>query len=237
MRERADDAFDTTHWTVVLQAGSAPGPEREAALAALCRYYWQPVFVYIRRQGKDEEAARDLTQEFFSRLLEKEWLEGLRREGSRFRAFLLVAVKRFLAVEHHRQTAQKRGRGATALSLDKEQLPVLASQAATPEEAYDRHWALTVINRALSELQHETEAAGRSQLFTELAEYIANEPEPGAYDAAAAVLGMSRSAVAMAVHRLRLRLREKIRHEVAHTLADTRYVEDEMHELMAALRR
>lgn len=237
MRERPDDAFATTQWTLVLQAGQATGPEREAALAALCREYWQPVFIYIRGQGHDEESARDLTQEFFSRLLEKEWLDGLKQEGSRFRAFLLVAVKRFLAVQHHRQNAQKRGHGVPLIPLDQEVLPALAGHDSSPEEAYDRHWALTIINRALAQLQSEAKAAGREQLFAQLAEYISSEPEPGSYEAIANTLGMSRAAVAMAVHRLRLRLREKIRQEVAQTLANPLQVEEEMHVLMAALRR
>ncbi len=235
MRDRPDDPFVTTRWTVVLQAGGS-GPEKDASLATLCRDYWQPVFVYLRRHGQDEESARDLTQEFFARLLDKEWLEGLQREGPKFRAFLLVAVKRFLAVEHHRRTAQKRGGSAAALSLDTTDLPSLAAAEATPEQAFDRHWALTVINRALGNLRAEVEAAGRGRLFAVVAEYISSEPEPGAYDAAAAALGLSRAAVAMAVHRLRLRLREKVRDEVAHTLADARQVDDEMRELMAALR-
>ena len=235
MRERSDDPFMTTRWTVVLQAGGN-GPEKDKSLAALCRDYWQPVFIYIRRHGHDEEGARDLTQEFFARLLEKDWLEGLRREGAKFRAFLLVAVRRFLAVEHHRRTAQKRGGGAALLPLDTADLPPLASQDATPEQAFDRHWALTVINRALDALRAETEASGRGRWFAELAEFISAEPEAGAYDAAAAALGVSRATVAMAVHRLRLRLREKVREEIAHTLADAAQIDAELRELTATLR-
>jgi RNA polymerase sigma-70 factor (ECF subfamily) len=205
-------------------------------LATLCRDYWPAVFIYIRRQGRDEEAARDLTQEFFARLLDKEWLQGVRPEVAKFRAFLLTTVKRFLNGEYLRQTALKRGGSAQPLSLDWENLPPLAAEGLTPEQAFDRQWALAVINRAMTTLREEADAAGRGRLFAEVAEFISNEPEPGAYHRPAAVLGLSRTAVAMAVHRLRLRLRELVRTEVAQTLSDPQRVEAELRELMAALR-
>lgn len=235
MSDRADDPFATTRWTVVLQAGG-PEPGRTGSLEALCRDYWQPVFVYIRMRGHDEDSARDLTQEFFAQLLAKDWLDGLKREGSRFRAFLIVAVKRFLAVSYHRCTARKRGGGAVTLPLDSAALPAIAAREATPEQAFDRHWSLTVINRALESLRQEVESAGRGRLFSEVAEFISSDPEPGAYEAVGSQLGISRSAVAMAVHRLRLRLREKVREEISQTLSDPGQVDDEMRELLAALR-
>ncbi|MCW5556989.1 MAG: sigma-70 family RNA polymerase sigma factor [Verrucomicrobiae bacterium] len=236
MRDRSDDPFVTTRWTTVLQAGGSAGPDKDTALAALCRDYWQPVFIYIRRQGWDEDSARDLTQEFFARLLDKDWLQGVRPEIAKFRAFLLTAVKRFLSGEHDRQVTLKRGGGAAALPLDPEHLPALALGTLTPEQAFDRQWALAVINRAMGALRGEVETAGRGRLFTAVAEFVSCEPEAGAYHQPAAALGMSRAAVAMAVHRLRLRLRELVRAEVAQTLADPRQVEAEMRELMAALR-
>lgn len=236
MRERPDDYFVTTRWSVVLKAGGDPGLEKETALASFCRDYWQPVFIYIRRHGHDEEAARDLTQEFFVRLVDKDWLKDVTPDAAKFRAFLLTAVKRFLAGEYWRRTALKRGGGTAPLSLDKEDLPPMASPELTPEQAFDRQWALAVINRAMDHLRREAESSGRSQLFKELAEFISNEPESGDYSRPATALGLSRTAVAMTVHRMRLRLRELVRAEVAETLDDPRLVESELRELMSALR-
>jgi DNA-directed RNA polymerase specialized sigma24 family protein len=236
MSNRTDNQFMTTRWTVVLAAGGGAGRTREEALTALCQEYWKPVYAYIRWRGEDPEKARDLTQEFFARLLEKDWLAGLEREGAKFRAFLLTAVKRFLAVEHHRETAAKRGGGMTALSLDWATAPEPASREETPEQAFDHRWTLTVIDRAMGRLRVEAETAGKVALFGEVAEFLSGEPQPGAYESAAAALGMTRAAVMMAVHRLRLRFRELVRLEVAETLADPSNVDDEMRELLAVLR-
>lgn len=237
MAEQRADIFNTTRWTLVLAAGGSDAKAKETALAALCTTYWNPIFIYIRRRGYDAEQAKDLTQEFFGRLLEKDWLAGLSREGSKFRAFLLVAVRRFLAVEYEHRTAIKRGGGAPPLALDGKELPEPASQDETPEVAFDRTWALTVIERALERVRAESKASGKDALFAQVAGFLAADPEPGAYDAVAHNLGISRSAVAMAVHRLRLRLREQVRAEVAETLSNHSQIEGEMQELLAALRR
>jgi DNA-directed RNA polymerase specialized sigma24 family protein len=230
------DFFATTRWTMVIAAGGSDAGAREKALADLCKAYWGPIFAYIRRRGYDVEQAKDLTQEFLGRVLEHDWLAGLTREGSKFRAFLLVAVKRFLAVEYERQTAQKRGGGAVALSLDSSEVVEPASAEESPERAFDRRWALTVIERAAERLKAEAIASGRGALFARVAGFLSADPEPGSYEAVAFDLGMSRPAVAMAVHRLRLRLREHIRTEIGHTISSPREIEDEMRELMAALR-
>jgi DNA-directed RNA polymerase specialized sigma24 family protein len=230
------DLFATTRWTVVIAAGGSDAAAREKALADLCGAYWKPIFAYIRRRGYDVEHAKDLTQEFLRRVLEHDWLAGLTREGSKFRAFLQVAVRRFLAVEYERQTAQKRGGGAAALSLDSVDMTEPASPDETPERAFDRRWALTVIERAAERLKAEAAASGRATLFARVSGFLSSEPEPGAYEGIAFELGISRPAVAMAVHRLRLRLREHIRAEVGDTTSSPREIEGEMRELMAALR-
>ena len=236
MAEPGSDFFETTQWTLVLAAGGDNPAARKEALATLCAAYWNPVHAYIRRRGHGVEPAKDLTQEFFSRLLENEWLTGLTKEGSRFRAFLLVAVKRFLAVEHERQSAQKRGGGTAPLSLHSGDLAEPPSQGETPERAFDRQWALTVIERAIARLEAEARASGRLDLFSQVSRFLPAEPEPGGYETVAQTLGMSRSAVAMTVHRLRLRLREQVRSEVAQTLSHPSLVEGEMRELVVALR-
>jgi DNA-directed RNA polymerase specialized sigma24 family protein len=230
------DLFATTRWTLVIAASGTDEAAKEKALADLCAAYWRPIFAYIRRRGHGVEQAKDLTQEFLGRVLERDWLAGLTREGSKFRAFLLVAVKRFLAVEYERQSAQKRGGGAIALSLDSADIMEPASPDETPERAYDRRWALTVIDRAAERLRAEASASGRTALFARVAGYLSGDPEPGAYEGAAHELGMSRAAVAMTVHRLRLRLREHIRAEIGDTTSSTREIEGEMRDLMSALR-
>jgi RNA polymerase sigma-70 factor (ECF subfamily) len=236
MSETATDLFATTQWTLVFAAGGADDAAKGKALAALCGAYWGPVYAYIRRRGHGAEQAKDLTQEFFARLLKQEWLAGLTREGSRFRAFLLVAVKRFLAVEHEHRSAQKRGGGVPPLSLDDAALREPVSPLDTPERAFDRQWALTVIDRSVARLREEARASGRDRLFEEVSGFLAVDPEAGAYDRVAASLGISRAAVAMAVHRLRLRLREQIRAEVGQTLSSARQIDAEVRELMVALR-
>lgn len=236
MGDPRPDLFLTTQWSVVIAAGGTDDDAKRRALDALCKAYWDPIFSYVRNRGNSPEHAEDLTQEFFARLLEHDWLAGLTKEGSKFRAFLLVAVKRFLAVEYERSSAAKRGGGVAPLSMDRPGAADPASGDETPEKAFDRKWALTVIDRAVTRLQAEARASGRQELFAQISGFLASDPGPGAYEKVAQALGTSRSAVAMAVHRLRLRLREQIRAEVAETLVDRRNVEEEVRELMAALR-
>lgn len=228
--------FQTTRWTLVLDASSGSDAGRLAALNRLCQAYWPPAFAYIRRRGHDEEAARDLTQGFFEKLLEKDWLADAEPDRGKFRSFLLTMLKRYLANEHDFRTRMKRGGGAAAISLDWSESPDVSDPAETPEQAFDRRWALEVINRAGERLRSEATASGRGALFLAVSPFVAAEAEPGAYEQIAADLGMTKSAVAMAVHRLRLRLRELIREEVAETLIDRSKVDVEMQELMSALR-
>jgi RNA polymerase sigma-70 factor (ECF subfamily) len=230
--------FLTTRWSVVLAAAGDDSRGKEEALAVLCGDYWKPVYAYIRRRGHDIEEARDLTQEFFARLLEKDWLSSLTREGGGFRGFLLTMLKRFLVSEHRRDTAAKRGGTQQRLSLDVVgELPEPASHDETPEQAFDRRWALTVLDRAVSRLRDETSASGKLDLFTALVPFLSGEPAAGTYDGMAPQLGMNAPAIAMAVRRLRLRFRDHVRAEVAETLADPAQAEHEMKELLAALRR
>jgi DNA-directed RNA polymerase specialized sigma24 family protein len=236
MGEHGPNFFATTQWTLVFAAGGSDDEAKNKALSTLCTAYWGPVYAYIRRRGASAEESKDLTQEFFARLIRNEWLAGLTREGSKFRAFLLVAVKRFLAVEYERRSALKRGGGAVPLSIDDAELSLAACAEDSPERAFDRRWALTLIERAAARLANEAKASGREALFAQVSGFLAIDPEPGAYELVARNLGISRASVAMAVHRLRLRLREQVRFEVAETLASTRQIDEEVRELMAALR-
>ncbi len=229
--------FQSTCWTLVLTAAEGDPEARQTALERLCSGYWPPVYAYIRRRGQGEEEARDLTQEFFARLLEKGWLQAADPTRGKFRAFLLTTLKRFLADVHDWAVRQKRGGGAVHIPLDWEEAEAIREPAESPEAAFDRRWALTVLWKAGERLREEAEAAGRQEIFSLLGPFIASEPEAGDYDAVGARTGLSRAAVSMAVHRLRVRLRELMRAEVAETLADRAAVDAEMAELMAALRR
>ena len=232
--------FTTTHWTVVLAAGGSDPAQQAAALEELCRSYWYPLYAYVRRRGNGPEDAQDLTQEFFARLLEKQWLDGVQKNGSRFRSFLLSALNGFLANEYDRASAVKRGGGRQILSLDAE----LAEQRyslepvtnETPEKIFDRRWALTVLDRALARLKEETAASGKAPQFELLSPFLSREPAVGEYAAISTELAVSSGAVGVSVHRLRQRYRELVRTEISETVAEPAQVDAEMRDLFAALR-
>jgi DNA-directed RNA polymerase specialized sigma24 family protein len=228
--------FETTQWSVVLLAANGTEEQRRAALEILCEDYWRAVFEYIRRTGKSPEDACDLAQEFFARLLEKHWLVGLKECGGRFRGFLATALRRFLVSEFRATNALKRGGGRKLISIDLLNLADNSVAGGSPEQAFDRRWALTVIDRAGGRLRGEAEATGRGPIFALVSGFLTDEPEMGVYESLASELGLSRGALAMTVHRFRLRWRELIRMEVAETLSDRSHVEEELRELMAALR-
>lgn len=232
--------FTTTHWTVVLAAAQSDPRKQAAALEQLCRTYWYPLYSYIRRRGNGPEEAQDLTQEFFARLLEKHWLAGVEKNGSRFRSFLLTALNGFLANEYDRATAAKRGGGQQILSLDAEQAEhrysLEPSTSETPEKIFDRRWALTVLDRALSRLKDETAVSGKARQFELLSPFLSREADAGEYATLAKKLAVSAGAVGVSVHRLRQRYRELVRAEIADTVADSAQVDAEMRDLFAALR-
>lgn len=232
--------FLTTRWSVVLAAGGDV-ESRDAALARLCEAYWQPLYAYVRRRGHGPEEARDLTQEFFAQLLEKRWLDGVEREGGKFRSFLLAVMQGVLSGERKKAMAGKRGSGVSPLSLDWNEAEgcyriEIASGEDTPERAFDRRWAATVLHRAFQRLQADAAAAGRELLFVALSPFLSAEPEAGDYARLAQETGMSRNAIAAAVKRLRGKYRETIRAEVMDTVESEVRVDEEMQELFAALR-
>ncbi len=229
--------FATTHWSVIVAANQPGTVSQDEALAVLCRSYWLPVYAYVRRRGHSPEDAQDLTQEFFARLLAKEWLAGIEPRVSRFRSFLLTAVSRFLANEYDRATAAKRGGGVLALNLEQAEFLCRAQWASSesPERAYDRRWALAVLDQALSRLRGETTANGKARQFDSLSAFLSREAEAGEYAPLGIELGISVGAVGVAVHRLRQRYRELVRREIASTLSDPNQVDEEMRHLLAAL--
>jgi RNA polymerase sigma-70 factor (ECF subfamily) len=234
------DVFATTRWTVVLAAGQRSTPQADRALDELCRGYWFPLYAYVRRRGHSREDAEDLTQAFFAKLLEKNYLEGLSAERGRFRAFLLAALKHFLGHEWDRARCAKRGGGLAQLSIDWGNADThfqLASPGPSPDLAFDREWAVALLEQVLSRLEQESAAAGKGPLFEHLRPVLMHGKGAVALSKTASALAMSDGAVRVAAHRLRRRYRELLREEVSQTVADPALLEDEMQSLFRAFER
>jgi RNA polymerase sigma factor (sigma-70 family) len=232
--------FAATRWTLILAAASG-GPSFPAAdaMAELCRVYWYPLYAYIRRRGHDRHEAEDLTQEFFARLLAKNYLAGVDRRKGKFRAFLLTAIRHFLANEWDRACAKKRGGRQTVLSLDaltaENRYRLEPSHDLTPEKLFERQWALTVLDQVLVRLQAEFVAEGKQSLFERLKPLLTAPRASGGHAAIAAELGMTEGAVKVAVHRLRRRYRQLLRDEIAQTVASPEEIDDEIRYLLSCL--
>ncbi len=231
--------FATTHWSVVLSAQDKSSPGSAAALEALCRAYWYPLYAYVRRQGHHPPDAQDLTQEFFARLLQKDYLQAAAREKGRFRTFLLVALKRFLANEWERARAQKRGGGQVVVPLDTTMAETrYQHEPAAPRSAdyvYDRRWALTLLEQTMARLRREFEQAGKAAEFAQLKSVLTAERGEISYTGMAQALGMNEGAVRVGVHRLRKRFRELFRDEIAQTVSSPEELEEELKYLMSVL--
>ncbi len=235
----ARPVFVTTHWSVVLSARRKDSPQSAAALETLCRTYWYPLYAYVRRQGHSPPDAQDLTQEFFARLLQKDYLKAAAREKGRFRTFLIVALKRFLANEWDRVRAQKRGGGQPLLSLDtdlaEERYRIEPVESATADKIYERRWALTLLDHTMKRLRDEFAGAGKADEFDRLKPCLTAERGQIPHADLAAALGLSEGAVRVAVHRLRKRFRELFREEIAHTVSSADEIEEEVRYLMSVL--
>ena len=232
--------FATTRWSIVLAAARGSQPDAKAALATLCEAYWFPLYCYVRRRGHGADEAQDLTQDFFATLLEKASLRAADPHRGRFRSFLLASMNHFLANQRRRRLAQKRGGGRVPLSLDfpsaESRFSHEPSHDLTPEKVYERRWAMTLLDRALSTLRQEYVAGGKAALFDRLSVFLAGDRGPAHRDIAVE-LGMTEGAVKVAVHRLRGRCRQQLRCEVAQTVAADQDVEDELRDLLAAVGR
>jgi RNA polymerase sigma factor (sigma-70 family) len=235
----APRVFPNTRWSVVLAARQQPSPESAAALEAVCRAYWYPLYAYVRRCGSSPHDAQDLTQEFFRLLLEKRWLDQADRAKGRLRSFLITVLKHFMANEWRRQSAQKRGGGQDGIPMDTEfaesRYAADSSDAAAADEVFDRQWALTLLELAMARLEDEFAAAGRADDFAVLKEFLAVSHGAIDYRAAAARLHISEGNARVAVHRLRKRFRELYRAEILQTLPAGADVEAELRHLAAAL--
>src|SRR6266576_1260441 len=214
--------FATTHWSVVLAAGQTNTPRSTEALEELCRAYWYPLYVFVRRQGHSPHDAQDLTQAFFARLLEKDNLGAVDRSKGKFRSFLLAALEHFLAKEWRRAHAQKRGGQFTFVSTDAENaegqyLQVPASNL-SPQQLFEQQWAMTLLDQTLARLQEEFLASGKGVLCGDLKIFLTGEKRAASYAELAAKLGMTEAALKMSVSRMRHRYGELLRAEIANTV-------------------
>jgi RNA polymerase sigma-70 factor (ECF subfamily) len=232
--------FATTHWSVVLEAGQSVSKEANQALENLCRTYWYPLYAYVRRKGYDAHAAQDLTQEFFARLLARNYLSVADRKRGKFRSFLLGCLEHFLAREWTRAHAQKRGGGQPLFSLDETDAEnrYLREPAheLTAEKIFDRRWATTLLDQAMARLREECLASQKGELFEKTQNYLSGERGEASYADLAVSLGMSEGAIKVAVHRLRQRYGELVRDEIAQTVATPGEVDEELRYLFAVLR-
>jgi RNA polymerase sigma-70 factor (ECF subfamily) len=204
--------FVTTRWSMVLNAKNKAAPGSKEALESLCRTYWYPIYAFVRGTGRFPPEAQDLTQDFFVRLLTKDFLRVVTPDKGRFRTFLRMALKRFLANEWDRTRALKRGGGATHLSFDtalaEERLGRELGGGLAPDRMYDRSWALTLLDEAMTRLEHEYITEGKTNLWRQLQPHLTAERGSIAYPEIAAALGLSEGAARVAVHRFRKRFRE-----------------------------
>jgi RNA polymerase sigma-70 factor (ECF subfamily) len=232
------DFFATTRWTVVLAAAKQDTPHAALALEELCGAYWYPLYAYIRRRGYSPEDAEDLVQSFFGKLLEKNYLKSISGDKGKFRAFLLVALKHFLANEWDKANRLKRGGSLKSFSLelpnDETSKQVDLADHLTPAKLYDRAWAVTLLERVVRRLRDESAADQKAEIFEELKPCLMAGKNAISYAHAASVLNLAEGAVRVAVHRLRKRYKELLRQEIGQTLADPAQVEEEIRALFEA---
>jgi len=231
--------FTSTHWSIVVEA-QGESPAAQEALEKLCGIYWRPIYSFVQRQGTASQEAEDVTQAFFADLLEHRSLTAVRKEKGRFRSYLLGALKYFLADEHRRAMAVKRGKGQRLIPLEElsadEQAEMELADPLTAEQIYERRWASTVLARVLDLLKNEYGAAGNSALFDWLKQLLPDEPGAPSQSDIAGQLGMTANAVRQAFHRFRQRYQWLLREEIAHTVATPGDVEDELRHLIAVVR-
>jgi RNA polymerase sigma-70 factor (ECF subfamily) len=220
-------------------ARDGQSPQAAEALEKLCRRYWPPVYAFIRRCGHGPEDAKDLNQEFFSRLLEKNYLQAADAAKGKFRTLLLTAVTRFLINERERTQAQKRGGGTVHFPLETDDAEdgyrAEPADPATPETIYERRWAETVLEAVLARLRQECADAGQEERFEALKPFLATETHAPSGAEVAVRLGISETAVYSAVHRLRQHYGELLREEIAHTVASPEEIDEELRHLARVL--
>jgi RNA polymerase sigma-70 factor (ECF subfamily) len=234
------DGFPTTAWTVVARAQSGVDAEAREALAFLCAAYWLPLYSFARRLGHTSEDALDLTQGYFALLIEKDYLADVRPREGRFRAFLLTSFRHFLSKERDRARALKRGGGRVLISIDAQEAEGRHAdeplETLDPETLFERRWALTILERAMTRLRHEFAASGRTVEFEQLEAYLTGTEPKAPYQRAAERLGTTEGAIKKRVHGLRRRYALLLREEIAATVADPEEIDAELRHLLSTLR-
>lgn len=233
--------FATTHWTVVLSAGDAASVEGAAALEVLCRTYWRPLYTYLRRKGSTPHDAQDCVQGFFADLLQRDSLARVARSKGKFRSFLLAALKHFLANEWDRAKALKRGGEFSFVSWDEVQLDPKFSGAAAPDlapdQAFERSWAMTLLDQVLGRLRRSYVENGQAPTFDALQVFLTGDKGEVPYAEMAKRLNVGESALKMSIQRLRRRFGELLRAEIAHTVSRPEEIDGEIRALFSALQR
>ena len=237
--------FATTRWSLILSAAHSESEEQKArdALEELCRIYWRPVFVFVCRRGYSIEDAKDLTQDFFVKILEPDWLQRADVNRGRFRTLLLTSLQNSLIKAAEKTHARKRGGDLKFISWDDwmAEAPSQLSMSAhaldslPAERLFDHRWATTVVEQALRRLREECEGKDRLRLFYALSRHLTDEREEVSYAKLSATLGVAETAVKKQLHIMRQRYRSLLRDEVAHTVENPADVQDEIRYLCAAL--
>lgn len=230
--------FPNTRWSMVVAAQESQSTQRGEAIAELCHIYWRPVYLFIRQRGNSPEETEDLTQDFFCRLIQGEFLEGVSGpERGRLRSFFCVVLKRFLADDYHRRTAQKRGGGRVVVDIDgpsvEGQIALTGTDQVEPERAFDRRWALDLLDEARRRLRQDYERAQKADLYERLEPTISPQGERAGHAELARELGMTEGATKVAVHRFRQRYRHCLLSALRDTLADGEDPEEELRYLLS----
>ncbi len=231
--------FATTRWSIVVSAGQQASPDSQRALESLCEVYWYPLYIYVRRRVADTNEAQDLTQAFFAKLLEKNYVGSASPDRGRFRAFLLTALKHYLSKQWEKGRAQKRGGGHVPVSFDFQaadsSLTIEPASGLTPEQLYDQQWAIALLGQIMQRLRTEFEESARTDQFEELKGFVIGDHSGKTYAEAAAKLNMTEVAARKAASRMRKRYRELLREEIAQTVSRPEEVDDEIRNLFATL--
>ena len=231
------EGFRTTRWTDVLAAARGDGARSRRALETLCEAYWYPVYAFVRRQGFAAEEARDLTQGYFTRLIERRGLKGVKPELGRFRSFLLASVRHYLFNEIDHERARKRAPEKPLVALDagsaEDRYLAEPADALTPESVFEHKWATTVFERTLERLRAECVGDERTRRFLAFRPLLTGDEPAPSYRELASWLDMTEEAVKVAVHRLRQRHGELLREEIARTVTDPAEVDDELRHLLS----
>ena len=233
------DRFRTTRWTVIRSARAKDEPGSEVALATLCESYWYPLYVFVRRSGHDAESASDLTQGYFLKLMEKDFLKSVDPASGKFRSFLLASMKHFLANDRRDAAALKRGGGVAPLSLDVDDAEARyaheAAEEDSPDRAYEKRWAWAVIERAHQRLRERYRSRDQERVYELLAGHLTGVQQEKSHREIADELESSEAAVKMKLSRLRRQFGTALREEIADTVDDEAQIDDEVKYLLHAL--